>query len=432
LPQAGTIAGRTLVEPKQAAVAGDAEFEVLPETPQQGKKPTFRSGEDRPIGEQRQYVGAPKRGDGSEIGGGPATVQRPEERGQASQAQARSVAATTARAGRRGKKRVQFYRTPLFVGAVVLSGMAVAGYGVVAWYFTGPNVPGAIEEGSVPQGDSTTPEKTASAQPRAASAEGGAIKHPPMIGAGVELVGGSSSRAIAPGALQIEGKSVSVEWAKLGPVDGQAKGDYLSLRLRITNRGEKTIRHQSWTGPDIGVILRDVNGRYYNPKPAAEQAETAIEPGRTVAETLLFEATPAGTSLDLDLPASNGAGTFQFRLPFLFIEVPRPNAPASRVASAPSAARPPAPPFSTNGATASQETKLASPPPADPEKDPRLKATLVSEYNDGKRRIERRARGMSFDESNRYKRNAPKELLKSLAEKHKLELEQVRRIVGVE
>jgi hypothetical protein len=238
--------------------------------------------------------------------------------------------------------------------------------------------------------------------------------------------------------MQIDGKSVSVATARVGPVEGRAKGDYLSLTVRITNRTRKPILHQSWARKGIGVILRDLNGRYYIAMPAVEPADKAIAPGETYPEMLVFEATPPGASLDLDLPASEGAAPFQFRLRSLFIELPRPNAPAPKVAT-PKAAPPPAPtapePSTAPEATVATIAKAKAPeaPPAvDPEKDPKLRAKIVSEFKEGKRRIDRRAMGMNTNDAVSFKRNAPKELLKSLAKKHNLELDEVRRIVGVD
>jgi len=254
--------------------------------------------------------------------------------------------------------------------------------------------------------------------------EGAPIKKtPPAL---AEILAVSARRTVAPDAARIGGTTVSVETARVGPVDRQPKGDYLSLGLRITNVSQKPIHHHNWSRPGIAVILRDHNGAFYNRVPAPDDRETAIDPGLTIAETLVFEATPAGATLDVDLPVADGGESFRFRIPFQFVQRPRPFNPPPK--PTPTLGPTPKPAV----AAKEEQKKPAAPPQVDPEKDEKLRATLTTEYRAGKRTIERRALGMSFNEAARYKRIAPKDLLKSLAEKHHLQLEQVRRIIGAE
>ena len=214
--------------------------------------------------------------------------------------------------------------------------------------------------------------------------------------------------------------AVSVEKATVGPIDRQPKGDCLSLALRITNLSHKPIRHPTWSQSGIAVKLRDQFGGYYNRVNVPDMDQTPIKPGVTIVETLVFEATPAGAILDLDLPIADGARTFRFHIP----RVQRTRAETTQPSE-------PAPPPAVAAEAEHQDTAPA-PPPRDPEQDPKVRRTLIVEFQKGEQEIKTRAMGRSSNEAARFQRNARTSLRKSLAKKYGLELEQVERIVGVD
>jgi hypothetical protein len=92
-------------------------------------------------------------------------------------------------------------------------------------------------------------------------------------------------------------------------------------------------------------------------------------------------------------------------------------------------------PGSTPTPAPQERSKVAvrTPPPAappDPEKDPKLRATLKTEYKEGLETIKRRALLMNTNDANKLRRTARDKVLKELASKHKLEVDQVSRMVS--
>jgi serine/threonine protein kinase len=313
-------------------------------------------------------------------------------------------------------ERRPFYHSPLALGGIVLAVVAVLGCGFIGWYLGRTTTVGETSVMVTAKTDSTATDRTSRAAAPAPSSKDVPIKATPPVPAAAVPV--RLRRAQAPAPMTLDDMAVSVERALLGPVAGQPEGDYLSLRLRITNLSHKPMRHQPWPQPGTAIILCDQNGAYYNLLTAPVARETSINPNTTIVETLVFDAPPPGSSLNLDLPIAGGTNAFLFHI--------LPPGPAPSIA--PPAAVSPA---KVAGATGEQKSS-SIPAPVDPEKDPKLRATLVSEYNAGERHIEVRARGRSANEGARLRRNAAKELVKKLAEKHGISEDKVRRIVGLD
>jgi hypothetical protein len=227
-----------------------------------------------------------------------------------------------------------------------------------------------------------------------------------------EILAVRAPRTVAPDAAQIGGTTVSVETASVGPIDRQPRGDYLSLGLRITNVSQKPIHHRSWSRPGVAVILRDQNGNFYNRLTAPDDRETAIDPGRTIVETLVFEAPPPFATLDLYLPVPGSDERLRFRIPFSVVRH----------------THTPAQPASADGAVAKQAP--TAPAPDDPETDPKVASAVISDYLRGVQDIEGRAMEMKVDDAKRYRRVKQVALLKSLCEKHGLMADQVLRSLG--
>jgi hypothetical protein len=74
--------------------------------------------------------------------------------------------------------------------------------------------------------------------------------------------------------------------------------------------------------------------------------------------------------------------------------------------------------------------KQAPVAPPDPEKDPKLRATLSLEYKEGLQSMKKQVLGMSTNRAAEFRRTASTKLLKELASKHKLEVDQVKRMVS--
>jgi hypothetical protein len=133
--------------------------------------------------------------------------------------------------------------------------------------------------------------------------------------------------------------------------------------------------------------------------------------------TVLWEGPP-----DLPEPESTPALPAQAQ-PRVAARRPSPPQAQQRVAL-----RQPSPPQAQPKVEVRQQPPPLAPP--DPEKDPKLRATVKMEYQEGVKEIKKQALGMSTNRANEFRRREPTKLLNNLAKKHNLEVDQVKRMVG--
>ena len=140
----------------------------------------------------------------------------------------------------------------------------------------------------------------------------------------------ASTRTTAPATQRIGDLVVGVAAAQL--VKSQPTYDeILRLTLRVTNLSAKPVVYTGWAGPNLIVTLKDQNGNYYNRIASGTPAEQAIDPSRTITDTLEFEKPLAGGAiLDLDLPTTGKA--YEFRIPAAFIQRAQPTVAVATVA----------------------------------------------------------------------------------------------------
>jgi len=200
---------------------------------------------------------------------------------------------------------------------------------------------------------------------------------------------------------------VGVAAARVGATNRSA--ECLTLTLRITNLAEKPINYTSWSESSVPVVLRDQNRNYYNRIASRTQSEQVINPGRTITDIIEFESPPKGVMLELDLPVAGGDKSFRFQIPPILVQQA-----GSSLAATPKK---------------QDEATPATPPPAAAEQDQELVGKVVADYRDGVKRIAQRVLGMETNNGQRFKKNAMDKLLKSLATKYELKLEQVQRMV---
>jgi hypothetical protein len=314
-------------------------------------------------------------------------------------------------------KPLPFHQSRMFMTAILLTIVAMAGYGFISWYVAQVNA--LTTAAGVAEAKLTAKVRRAAA-PNAASSKKKPPPPPAMIGApvgpgAVALTAPvEEGRAIAPATARVGDLVVGVSGARLGPLNRSVPENCLSLSLRITNLGEKPVAYSGWSDSRVRVVLRDHSGNYYN-KVATGLDERLIQPGVTITDTLSFEPTPLWAQLDLDLPVIGSEKPFRFRITGTFIERPPmfPAQPPARVAGA-------------------QGRTPPAPTAYDPEADPEVRRAILSEYRDGMRKIQRRVLGMSTNRADEARRTEPVNLVKSIAKKHNLEGSQVRRILGDE
>jgi hypothetical protein len=323
-------------------------------------------------------------------------------------------------------KPLPFQKSRALIAGIVVALLVLAGYGFASWYArqvtaltNAAEIASAQREAKYKAMEKLATAKSLAAAKNAlakgtaaflksARDQGGApalLPFAPQADLGV---------AIAPATAQIGDLVVGVSEARLGPLNRSTVEEVLSLTLRITNLSARPMSVTSWARSDVRVVLRDRNRNYYNRVSASSEAPREVDAGQTITEKLTFEPTPEGVELELDLPVADSSKPFRFRMPTGFV---RRSFPPIQSAQANQTRPQPAP---------------AAPVPYDPEKDPKLCSAVNAEYREGMKRIDRRALGVSFDRANKLRQTEPPKLIKSLAKKHNLEEDQVRRIVGLE
>jgi hypothetical protein len=300
-------------------------------------------------------------------------------------------------------KPLPFHRFRTILAAAGIALLVAAGYGFVKWYVgtvrqLDRTVTEAVEERSEELKTLARPKVTAKPPaPRSSNP-------PPPLGP--KTAPSDQWRTVAPTASQIGDLSVAVSAAHGGPITEPVQGDFLTVTLRITNISKIPISYVSWSGPEMGVLLRVENGAFYNPVPLPKREPKSISPNETITDMLVFEPVPAMKSLELDLPIPGGDKSFRFIISYTLVD--RTVRPAPSVVA-----------------------EKPKPPPLDPEKDPAVRAAVVREYEKGAKDIKARSLGMATNEGTRFRRIKGRELVKKLAEKNQLEVEQVRRILGL-
>jgi hypothetical protein len=228
--------------------------------------------------------------------------------------------------------------------------------------------------------------------------------------------------AVAPATMQVGDLAVGVYSVRLGPIQvdntRQIPGDYVTFRLRITNRSGSPYQYKSWSQQTTGVVLSDALKNYYNrvmieDPPVKEQV---IQPGQTISDLIAFEPPLKQFGYwELYLPSPEHI-PFAIRIPSVLVERPAsPTAAAGGAApSAEKAAPPPAPP----------------PAPARPENNPQTRSRVLADYRTGSASIERKARGMGFDRGRKFRQEGAEKLIDEIAERYELNSIQVRAILG--
>jgi hypothetical protein len=247
------------------------------------------------------------------------------------------------------------------------------------------------------------------------------------------------TRVTAPATAEINEMIVGIVSARLGPIDAGDAREVLTLALRITNSAAKPMTYSGWTKPELKVTLRDMYGNDF--KRVARDTvgtETAVKPGETISDRLIFERTSFLAELNLDLPLAGSERAFKFRILPAFIE--RPGGPPAVAAGrnstqqmidAAAGSRTPVIPGTAQATTPPPEpSKPAASQPYDPEQDEKLCKKIRSDYVEQMAEINRRKVGLSTSEGTSFKRRETAKLLKRIAEDNELTDEQVKRIIN--
>jgi hypothetical protein len=244
---------------------------------------------------------------------------------------------------------------------------------------------------------------------------GGPISAPPATPGSAAAV---ATRKVMPDASEIGEMAVAVNLVSSGRINEPVQGEYLVVKLRITNLSKKPASYISWSGPESGVKLRVEKGGYYNQVPLPKKDPESIPPNETIEDTLVFEPPPSLKHLELDLPIRGSDRSFQFKIPFAQIvgamTVPQ---PPPRKVQEPQATAKPAP--------------APTAPPYDAEKDPAVRRAVQRMFKTEWAEIYTKSLGKAtLNKAQNYRKTQRKELLKRIADKHDLDEDQVQRILG--
>ena len=302
------------------------------------------------------------------------------------------------------------HRTRNAVATILLFVGGLAGYGFVRWYTdtvisldaTAARA-GAKRAEKIKKLASPLP-KLAIALPKPVPRQTIAEAQSALLASPVQSAPGSPPvlpRTQAPATQRIGDLVVGVATAQIG-ASQPGEEQHLTLTLRITNLSVEPMVYTSWAESSLRVVLKDQNGNYYNRIGAGILDKQTIDTTRTITDTLEFEKPLAtATMFDLDLPLNDKS--YQFRIGASLIE----RAPAQQVAK-----RAAQVPTSTSA--------------YDPEKDPQLIEDVKTVYRTAMERAEARALGMSTNNAARFRTKEQERVIKGLAAKLNLTVDQIK------
>ena len=238
-----------------------------------------------------------------------------------------------------------------------------------------------------------------------------------------------STRTVAPQTERIGHLVVGVFEARLSIDDGAVGKGHLTVTVRVTNRSAVATTFVSWSDPTRKVILSDQYDNYYNRIGSDAQGERVIQPDQTIVDTLEFEKPLPGAVLALDLPS--GDQNFQFSMPTAFVQRTQvamgfANIPTPPRAPAPAQAPVPAPVLAPPQAAASAPEQ-----PYSPERDPQIIADVNAAYDVAMKRVEKRVLGMTSNNASRFRKTEKDRIIKVLADKMDMTVDQITHMLSL-
>ncbi len=314
-------------------------------------------------------------------------------------------------------KPLPFHGPRTMMAAILIAVVALTGYAFSRWYV---DTVISLDRTATIASAKRSSQIKALADPLSKGA--GQAKVKGSLGTGMGGMGmgtplaARDNRTLAPATAQIGNLVVGVSSAQLGTIDGTTEDECLTLTLRITNLSAKATTYASWSGPTRKAILTDQYHNYYNRIGSSTQTNHAVEPDRTITDTLQFEKPLPGAVLALDLPL--GVAKFEFSLPAAFIQ----RTVVARVApkmAPPAAAIVPPPALAS-----------VSEPPYSAERDPQIMADVKAAYDEAMRRVEVRVLGMTGNNAARLRKTEKERIIKALATKMDMTVDQIRHMIS--
>jgi DNA-directed RNA polymerase subunit RPC12/RpoP len=314
-------------------------------------------------------------------------------------------------------KPLPFHGPRTMMAGILITAITLAGYAFVIWYV---DTVISLDRTATLAGEKRAAHIKALAGPLSKGAGKAKVNGTSGMGVGILARGTMGmgvpqappqNRTLAPATAQIGNLVVGVSNAQLGTFDGTTENECLTLTLRVTNLSAKPITYASWSGPAHKAILTDQYHNYYNRISSSTQVDQEIEPDRTITDTLQFEKPLAGAVLALDLPI--GVQKFEFSLPATFVQ---------------------------RGVTAKVAPKVAPPslvlasasvsePAYSAERDPQIVADVKAAYDEAMRRVEVRVLGKSGNEAARLRKTEKERIIKALAAKMDMTVDQIRHMI---
>ena len=254
----------------------------------------------------------------------------------------------------------------------------------------------------------------------------------PVSTAGDEREAGTTTKAktkkdqgpvVAPAGTRVGDLVVNVRSATLAKVSNDGGDQCLLVKVVIKNQSKKPYTFWSWSQPESRAVLVDSRGKQYNRLGTLVPDAVVIEPDQMVIDSVAFEETPFREQLALELELAGHALPIRFQIPGSMITRSMGAAFTNGPPQAPAAAGAAmAPPRQAPGLGIGQA-------PREPVKEDPLSREVNAAYEEGVNKLQVRSRGKIGNEAVNLMRRGKADLVKKLAEKHGLGVDELRGMI---
>ena len=223
----------------------------------------------------------------------------------------------------------------------------------------------------------------------------------------------------APAETKVRDLVVNVSAAYLVKVRHGGLDQCLLLKIKIKNQSKDPITFASWSQLQNHADLVDSSGKHYNRLDPLVPDPVVIEPDQSFEDKVAFEEAPQGFDLDLELGVAGREKPIKFRVPGSLIkrsmDVAYVQAPAQQQPGigAPGQA------LGVGMGIGLREPAKLSP----------FAAEVNAAYEEGIVRLKKRLSGMTSNEGVTFMRRKKAELIESLAKKHGVTRDEIRRAI---
>ena len=222
----------------------------------------------------------------------------------------------------------------------------------------------------------------------------------------------------APAETRVGDLVVNVSSAMLAKISRDNPNQCLLLKIKVRNESKKPINFWSWSQQDNRVVLQDSVGKQYNRLEPLVQGSVVIEPDQAVVDSVAFEETPLFAELLLELEVAGRERPIRFCIPGSLLKrsmgIVYERGPEQQP-----------------GAAASQPSQSLGTGAGlrEPVKQSPFSAEVNAAYSDEVTRAKKRVLGMSSNDAVIFMRRRKAALVQSLAKKHGVTVDEIRKVL---